>query len=255
MLTSNVWNTPANARTLSVTVTQYEYVGSQGYTQTTTPITIVPNTQVTNGIVVLGNITLPLKAIPPGNTTAFFTVTVNDSNASDTFFDVLLLDTMGQTTIVNIAQVSVSAPGIPSSGGTVTNTTGYPVTVAITGGTVTNVSVAGVTVGTSGGSYTVLAGQTISITYSAAPSWTWNAIEGYTTMYIDEPRPDTDLGYISGSNQGRMSAVSIMDKCQVISGGPLSFEPNDNVLFAYCMEGAPQIGVSYYPRWYFDRLQ
>ena len=255
ILTSNVWNNPTTPRNISITVTEYEYVGSNGYAQTTVPITITPSTQVVNGILIVGNITLPLKALAPGNTTAFYTVTVNDSNTSDTFFDCLLLDTMGQTIIVNIAQQTVTTPGIPSSGGTVTNTTGFPVSVSVTGGTVTNVSVAGTTVGAGGGTYTVLAGQTISLTYSVAPTWSWNAIEGYITYYADEPKPDVDLGYILGSNFGRSSAISVMDKCQVISGGPISFEPNDNVLFAYCMEGAPQIGVSYYPRWYFDRLQ
>lgn len=254
MLTNNTWNTPANARTLSVTVTQYEYVGSNGFSQTSTPISIIPNTQVTNGIVVLGNITLPIKAVAPGNTTSFYTVTVNDSNGSDTFFDVLFLDTMGQSVLVNIAQQVVTTPGIPSSGGTVTNTTGFPVSVNITGGTVTSVSVGGVVVGSGGGTYTVLAGQTISITYSVAPSWSWNAIEGYITYYIDEPKPDVDLGFVLGSNFGRPSAISVMDKCPIISGGPMSLEPHDNVLFAYCLEGAPQISVSYYDRYYFDRV-
>lgn len=255
MLTNNSWNSPSSARTLSVTVTQYEYVGSAGYAQTTPAISIIPNTQVKNGIVVLGNITLPLKAVAPGNTTAYYTVTVNDSNGSDTFYDAIFLDTMGQTVLVNIAPVAVSAPSVPSSGGTVTNTTGYPVSVAVIGGTVTNVSVAGTTVGSGDGTYTVLAGQTISLTYSVAPTWTWNAIEGYITYYIDEPKPDVDQGYVLGSNTGRSSAISVLDKCDVLSGGPLALEPHDNVLFAYCMEGAPQIGVSYYPRWYFDRLQ
>jgi len=235
-------------------VTQYEYVGSNGFAQTSTPISIIPNTQVTNGIVVLGNITLPLKAVAPGNTTSFYTVTINDSNGSDTFFDVLFLDTMGQTVVANIAPQTVTTPGIPSSGGTVTNTTGFPVSVNITGGTVTSVSVGGVVVGSGGGTYTVLAGQTISITYSSAPTWTWNAIEGYNTYYVDEPKPDVDLGYVLGSNFGRPSAISVMDKCPILSGGPMSLEPHDNVLFAYCMEGAPQIGLSYYDRYYFDRV-
>ncbi|HEV2172910.1 MAG TPA: hypothetical protein VGR71_05050 [Nitrospira sp.] len=255
ILTANTWNNPSASRNLSVTVTQYEYVGSAGYPQSTPTVAVVPNTQITNGIVVLGTITLPLKAVAPGNTNAFYTVTVNDSNGSDTFYDVILLDTMGQTVIINIPQVSVSTPGIPSSGGSVTNTTGYPVTVAISGGTVTNVSVAGSTVGSGDGTYTVLNNQSIAITYSAAPSWVWNAIEGYINYYLDEPKPDTDIGYILGSNAGRSSAVSVLDKCQVISGGSLSLEPHDNVLFAYCMEGPPLIGGSCYPRWYFDRLQ
>lgn len=252
--TNNSWNSPSSPRTLSVTVTQYEYYGGPGYAQTTTPVTITPSTQVTNGIVILGNITLPIKAVAPGNSYGFYVVTLNDSNGSDTFYDVLFLDTMGQTVIVNIPPVSVATPGLPSSGGSATNNTGWPVSVAVSGGTVTNVTVNGVQVGTGDGTYIVYNSQSISLTYSVAPTWTWTAVSGYETLYLDEPRPDTDLGAVLGTLGGRLSAISVLDKCQTISGGPISLEPNDNLLFAYCMEGAPQIGVSYYPRWYFDRF-
>jgi hypothetical protein len=253
ILTNSSWNSPTAQRTISVTVTQYEYLGGPSHPSTTQPITITPSTQIINGIVVVGNITLPLLQVPLNNTQGYYTITINDSNTSDTFYDCLLLDTQGQTVIISIPQVATTTPGIPSSGGSVTNTTGYPVSVAVSGGTVTNVSVGGVTAGVGDGTYTVLNGQAISLTYSAAPTWAWNIIEGYETYYLDEPTADVDLGFIGGTNSNRGSSISVMQYCQMISGGPFTLEPNDNNLFAYCMEGAPQISVSYYPAYYFDR--
>ncbi|HEY5396214.1 MAG TPA: hypothetical protein VIL16_12535 [Trebonia sp.] len=66
-----------------------------------------------------------------------------------------------------------STPSVPASTTPVTNTSPLPATVVISGGTVSNVSVNGVTAGAGDGTYTVPAGQTIAITYSAAPTWTW----------------------------------------------------------------------------------
>lgn len=255
MLTVNSWHNPTTPRTISVTVTQYEYVGSPGHPQTTAPITITPSTQVTNGIFTVGNITLPLLAVQGSNVSGYYTVTVNDSDSSDSFADCLFIDTQGQTVLINIPQVAVSTPAVPSSGGTVTNNTGYPVAVTISGGTISNVSVGGVTVGSGNGTFNVLNGQTISLTYSVAPTWVWNAIEGYTTFYIDEPTADVDLHNILGTNGDRSSAISVMQNAPIVSGGPFYLEPHDNLLFAYCMEGPPLVGVSYYPHFYFDRTQ
>ena len=101
VLVAQTWNSPSSPRTISVTVKQYEYTGGASYTVTTTPVIVTPSTQVTNGIVYAGTLTLPYKAVPKDNTTAYFTAIVTDSNASDTFYDILLLDTQGQTVIIN----------------------------------------------------------------------------------------------------------------------------------------------------------
>jgi hypothetical protein len=66
-----------------------------------------------------------------------------------------------------------STPAVPSSGTPVTNSSPLPATVVITGGTVSNVVVNAVSVGTGDGTYTVPAGQSITLTYSVAPTWTW----------------------------------------------------------------------------------
>ncbi|HEY6494943.1 MAG TPA: hypothetical protein VIZ43_16840 [Trebonia sp.] len=66
-----------------------------------------------------------------------------------------------------------ATPAVPSSGTPVTSTSPLPATVVVSGGTVSNVVVNGVSVGTGDGSYTVPAGQAITLTYSAAPTWAW----------------------------------------------------------------------------------
>ena len=66
-----------------------------------------------------------------------------------------------------------ATPAVPASGTPVTNTSPLPATVVISGGTVSNVVVNGVSVGTGDGTYTVPSGQAVTLTYSAAPTWTW----------------------------------------------------------------------------------
>jgi hypothetical protein len=56
----------------------------------------------------------------------------------------------------------------------VTNPTGQFVSVSIVGGTMTNVSVNGVTAGAGAGNYMLPPGGSITMTYSVAPTWTWN---------------------------------------------------------------------------------
>lgn len=66
-----------------------------------------------------------------------------------------------------------TTPAVPASTTPVTNASSLPAQVVISGGTLTNVSINGATAGVGDGTYTVPAGQTIAITYSVAPTWTW----------------------------------------------------------------------------------
>jgi hypothetical protein len=66
-----------------------------------------------------------------------------------------------------------TTPSVPASGTAAANTSPLPATVVVTGGTVSNVVVNGVSVGAGDGTYTVPAGQGITLTYSAAPTWAW----------------------------------------------------------------------------------
>ncbi len=67
----------------------------------------------------------------------------------------------------------VTAPAVPASGTPVTSTSGLPVQVVISGGTVTDVVIDGTSAGTGDGTYTLQPGASITLTYSAAPTWTW----------------------------------------------------------------------------------
>jgi hypothetical protein len=90
----------ATARTITVTVTQFEYAGGPGYSVPTLPISVAPN-QVSNGIVTAGVLTLPVKAVAADNVGGYYTVSVTSSNTSDRFFDCIFLDTQGQTVVIN----------------------------------------------------------------------------------------------------------------------------------------------------------
>jgi hypothetical protein len=108
VLVASSFNSPANSRTITVTITQNEYAGGATYT-TTAAVTVSPSVasltgpgnQVNNNVLIVGTVTLPVKALPGDNTSAFFQVSVTDTNTSDRFLDCLLLDTQGQTLIIN----------------------------------------------------------------------------------------------------------------------------------------------------------
>jgi hypothetical protein len=78
----------------------------------------------------------------------------------------------------NGATPTVATPAVPATTVVATNTTGADVNVYIIGGTITQVKVNTVLVGTGAGSYYLPAGATISITYSVAPTWVWQAENG-----------------------------------------------------------------------------
>lgn len=115
---AGTWNAPTAARTVKVTVRQYEAQGGTSYSssvsRTFTPSTdtFLPGgaTLAQVPIVTLGELTLPLQDIAPDNTSALFTITITDSNTADTWLDCCFLDTTGQTVAIGIptAQAYVS---------------------------------------------------------------------------------------------------------------------------------------------------
>jgi hypothetical protein len=72
-----------------------------------------------------------------------------------------------------LAAPAVASPAVPLTTVPVTNATGTVVAVTVTGGTLTFVFVNGVQAGTTAGTYLVPVAGTISVTYSAAPTWAW----------------------------------------------------------------------------------
>jgi len=75
----------------------------------------------------------------------------------------------------------------------------------------------------------------------------------YSEFFIDEPPPVRDLGRILGTSSTRAAAISVLDKCLAVSGGPLSVYPGDNQILAWSRQGAPQLSVSYIPRFFTAR--
>jgi hypothetical protein len=63
---------------------------------------VTPSTDVINGMVNMGEVTLPIKDYAKFNDQSYFTVSINDTDQNDRFMDVLFLDTTGQTVLVNI---------------------------------------------------------------------------------------------------------------------------------------------------------
>jgi len=100
---ANSWNNPSAARTVTVTVWQTEYAGGPS-SSVSVSRTFTPATDITNGIVTIGELTLPGKDIPVDNVAMFHTAGITDSNLSDQYLDILLLDTQGQTLIINETQ-------------------------------------------------------------------------------------------------------------------------------------------------------
>jgi hypothetical protein len=182
MVAANTWNTPANSRTVTATVYEFERPGGAITDSQSVSLTFTPNSPppgMGNNIIMVGELTLPNKAIPPDNTEAYYTVEINSTNTADTIQDVMFIDTMGQTVYINDAL-------------------------------------------------------------------------SYAQFFVDEPTPDSDLGLILGSQYDRTYAISVLDSAYP-SGGPLTAEPGDNILFAYSYQGAPALICTYFPRYYIDR--
>ena len=87
-------------RTITVTVTQYEYGGGASYSLPTAPVVLSPS-QVTNGIVTAGVLTLPVRQVAADNTGGYYTVSVTSSNTGDRFYDLIFLDTQGSSVVIS----------------------------------------------------------------------------------------------------------------------------------------------------------
>lgn len=67
----------------------------------------------------------------------------------------------------------VTSPSVPTTTTALVNPFNVDCSVFITGGTVTVIAIGGTATGLTSGQVFVPAGQSITLTYSAAPSWTW----------------------------------------------------------------------------------
>jgi hypothetical protein len=109
LLAFNNLDSPTVARTIQVTINQYETAGGTKWSTSTMPLTIAPSTSnppVKNGMINAGNITLPYKALAKDNATCVYTAQISDTNGADTVLDLILLDNNGQTVFLNIGSGS-----------------------------------------------------------------------------------------------------------------------------------------------------
>lgn len=75
----------------------------------------------------------------------------------------------------------------------------------------------------------------------------------YSTFYINEPTFDRALGQVLGTSQQREQSVSVLDMA-LLTGGPMYLNGDENLFLAYSTGGTPNLGISYSPRWYSDRI-
>lgn len=102
---------------------------------------------------------------------------------------------------------TTNAPGVPGSGTPLVSTFNWNVFVTVIGGTVSNVVINGVSVGTGDGTYILPALGTITLTYSAAPTWTWTAVGAEHSALSAFPNTDTQCLYFRAQAQGNVCAA------------------------------------------------
>jgi hypothetical protein len=86
-----------------VSVVAFEQGGGYSYTVTTPSLSFTPN-NLTSPMVNLGELTLPWRLVPRDNLDAYYVVTITDSNTSDSFLEVLFLDTQGSSVVIQSPQ-------------------------------------------------------------------------------------------------------------------------------------------------------
>ena len=85
----------------------------------------------------------------------------------------------------------IISPPIPATGVAQANFFNQPVSVNISGGTVTVIAINGAATGFTSGIFTVPAGGSITLTYSAAPTWVWTGTSPASNA-VNFPLPDYD---------------------------------------------------------------
>jgi hypothetical protein len=102
LIGSGTYGSSGSLRTVTVEFRQYDYPGA-GYFLTQIARDFTPSTDILNGWIEMGTITLPINGLPAGNTDAYFGVTVTSGQTADRYLDVLLIDTAGTTVLYNKA--------------------------------------------------------------------------------------------------------------------------------------------------------
>lgn len=110
-----------------------------------------------------------------------------------------------------------SPPAVPATTVPLKSTFLVPVLVTVIGGTVTNVNVNGSTAGTGDGTYLLPALGTITLTYSAAPTWTWSTVGTEHDALAPLPRTDVTASYLRGT--------TLLNPAFSVVGKQLNYDP------------------------------
>jgi hypothetical protein len=93
----------SGARTVQAGIRQYEYPGGPNTLVQTPAVEVDPaDPALGNLLIRLGEIQLPGLEVPPDNSLSYFAGTITSDNASDRFLDLVLLDTQGDTIIIDL---------------------------------------------------------------------------------------------------------------------------------------------------------
>jgi hypothetical protein len=93
---------PSLPRTVTVTVRQRAFAGGPFYETSAYPREFTPAEDVTaNGLVVIGALTLPHKDVAEDNTQGSYSLLLLDDNLKDIWSDLMLLDTAGETVVID----------------------------------------------------------------------------------------------------------------------------------------------------------
>lgn len=104
------------------------------------------------------------------------------------------------------APATVTSPGVPGTTVPYVSTYNDPVLVTVIGGTVSNVAINGSNVGSGDGTYLLPALGTITLTYSAAPTWSWTQVGGAHTLLSTLPKTDQVVTWFRGAAVGNPAA-------------------------------------------------
>lgn len=113
------------------------------------------------------------------------TINIRSNGSSSTFQNLQAAMSNGTTGVQSTglrvicadqAPGAIASPSMPSSTTVLQNPFWRDAAVNISGGTVSAIAVAGTTTGLTSGTVIVPSGNTITLTYSAAPSWVWTLL-------------------------------------------------------------------------------
>lgn len=98
---------------------------------------------------------------------------IHDNNFASGTIGVLGATSVARNNIGYNPKGHFTSPGIPATGITFTNPFGVDCMVIITGGVVTAIAIGGTATGQTSGTFRIPALQTVTLTYTSPPAWTW----------------------------------------------------------------------------------